>query len=416
VSRRDRELLRERASRAGNVEHLPRPVTEPSGAPGPSLREQLERASPAARALLPVRFFFGVTFVYAGIDKLIDPAFFDASSPSSIAGQLAAFTRVSPLAPLIHAVEPFAILIGLLIALAEIAIGLGALTGLAYRLATFGGLLMSLLFWLTASWATTPYFYGPDLPYAFGWLALTIAGHGELFVPQAVLRMGSRELDDWDRARQSRARGAGWARAGMEAGQEPSEGRRLVLQAGVLAAVSFALASLAVPLRVVRGRDDVGATGDTGAGSDGSGDGAATPGTTDATPGASPAATTGGGPTTAPGFQPHGLTVASTASVDAKGAIRIRIPTDAPSSLPAGDPGIIVRLANGSYVAYDAVCTHAGCRVGWDAADGVMLCPCHGAAFDPKNHGAVLAGPTNTPLKEIPLVIDRQAGTITLQA
>ena len=75
-----------------------------------------------------------------------------------------------------------------------------------------------------------------------------------------------------------------------------------------------------------------------------------------------------------------------------------------------------MKLADGTYAAYDAVCTHEGCKVGWDAQDGVMLCPCHGAAFDPNDHGAVLQGPTNTPLPELPIVVDQQAGTITLQA
>ena len=168
---------------------VPYPPPLPPDAPGLSFREQLERASPAARALLPIRAFFGVTFVYAGLDKLLDPAFFDASSPASIVAQLAAFTRVSPLAPLVRVVEPWAIPLGLLIALAEIAIGIGALTGLAYRLAAVGGMLLSFTFWLTASWGTHPYYYGPDLPYAFGWMALVIAGHGDLLVPAAVRRI-----------------------------------------------------------------------------------------------------------------------------------------------------------------------------------------------------------------------------------
>ena len=75
-----------------------------------------------------------------------------------------------------------------------------------------------------------------------------------------------------------------------------------------------------------------------------------------------------------------------------------------------------MKLQDGTYAAYDAVCTHEGCKVGWDAQDGVMLCPCHGAAFDPNDHGAVLQGPTNTPLPELPIVVDQQAGTITLRA
>ncbi|MEI7743453.1 MAG: Rieske 2Fe-2S domain-containing protein, partial [Chloroflexota bacterium] len=115
-------------------------------------------------------------------------------------------------------------------------------------------------------------------------------------------------------------------------------------------------------------------------------------------------------------FKASGLTVASIASVDKKGAIRIRVPVDAPSSLPAGDPALIIKLPDGKYVCYDAVCTHEGCRVGWDAQDGIMLCPCHGAAFDPTSNGAVLGGPTNTPLTQLPIVIDHAAGTITLKA
>jgi len=52
--------------------------------------------------------------------------------------------------------------------------------GLAYRLAAAAGASISFLFWLTASWGTAPYFYGPDLPYAAGWLTLALAGHGGL--------------------------------------------------------------------------------------------------------------------------------------------------------------------------------------------------------------------------------------------
>ena len=54
--------------------------------------------------------------------------------------------------------------------------------------------------------------------------------------------------------------------------------------------------------------------------------------------------------------------------------------------------------------------------MGWDAQDDVLLCPCHGAAFDPNNHGAVLGGPTGQPLLELPIVVDHAAGTITLKA
>jgi thiosulfate dehydrogenase [quinone] large subunit len=409
VSRRDRRQRVIRRDSYGTVEPPPRPAFPVRPAPGPSVRQQLAAAGPAALALLPLRFFFGLTFVYAGLDKLLDPAFLDAAAPGSIVAQLQGFTHVSPLAPLVRLAEPYAIPMGVLIALAEIAIGVGALSGLAFRLAAVGGALLSILFWLTASWTTTPYYYGADLPYAMGWLTLAIAGTGDLLVPAQVRELGRIPLDAWDRARLARAGGS----AGTPA-SEVSPERRLLLQVGVLAGLSLAVASAAVPLRLFRrvtaddpGSADVAGGGDpstvpTGAGT--GSDGIPTPPPT--APGA----------TNSPAFTPAGLTIASIATVDQHGAVRIRIPVDAPSPLPAGDPGIVVRLQDGSYACYDAVCTHEGCRVGWDAQDGVMLCPCHGAAFDPNDHGAVLAGPTNRPLPELPLVIDRQAGTITLRA
>ena len=106
--------------------------------------------------------------------------------------QLDAFVRQSPIGLLIQVFgERFPVLIGLLIAVAEIAIGIGALTGLLFRLPPSGGAALSILFWLTASWATKPYYYGPDLPYAIGWLTLALAGHGNLFVIGAWLDRGS---------------------------------------------------------------------------------------------------------------------------------------------------------------------------------------------------------------------------------
>jgi thiosulfate dehydrogenase [quinone] large subunit len=192
---------------------------------------------------------------------------------------------------------------------------------------------------------------------------------------------------------------------------EVSPSRRLVLQAGVLAALSLGVASIAVPLRSLRA--DEGGQGLADRGSPAASPGATGPGSS-ATAAAPGAAGSPGAP--ASPFHPTGLAVASIANVDKKGAVAIRVPTNAPASLPAGDPAVIVRLPAGSYVAYDAVCTHEGCRVDWDAQDAVLLCPCHGAAFDPADHGAVLAGPTNTPLPELPIVVDKQAGTISLKA
>jgi len=184
----------------------------------------------------------------------------------------------------------------------------------------------------------------------------------------------------------------------------------------IVRAAALAVASLAVPIRLFRPRDAGGDAAALGSGANSSPSQGA--GATSAPTGPASTAPAGGAtPTpTAPGGPVNALTVASISAVDQAGAKRFRVPATAPASLPAGDPGIIVKLSDGSYVAYDATCTHEGCRVGWDAQDSVLLCPCHGAAFDPANHGAVLGGPTNQPLLELPIVVDHAAGTITLQA
>jgi thiosulfate dehydrogenase [quinone] large subunit len=416
MSRRDREQRRMRA-RVGGDGAPPRPPDPGTGgAPGTSLRERFERASIPARALLPLRFFFGVTFLYAGIDKILDPAFFDASNPASIVAQMALFVRESPLSPLVRVAEPFAIPLGILIALAEIAIGIGAITGLAFRLAATGGALLSLMFWLTASWTTQPYYFGPDLPYALGWVTLALAGDGGLLVPRAVREIGMPEEDDWP----GTLRGAmGYRpRGGVVLDPGPSPARRQLLQAGVLGVFALAVASAAVPARLVRGagRDDLTA-GSTSGGLAGAGTPPATGPTGQPSPTDAQGATPPAAPTTDPaGAGAAGLAIAKISDVDSAGARGFRVPASAPAPLPAGDPGVIVRLADGTYVAYDATCTHEGCRVGWDAVDGVLLCPCHGAAFDPSDHGAVLGGPTRRPLLELPIDVNHQAGTITLRA
>ena len=52
--------------------------------------------------------------------------------------------------------------------------------------------MLSITFWLMASWATKPYYYGPDLPYALGWLTLALAGTGGRYTIESWL---DREFD-----------------------------------------------------------------------------------------------------------------------------------------------------------------------------------------------------------------------------
>ncbi len=122
----------------------------------------------------------------------------------------------------------------------------------------------------------------------------------------------------------------------------------------------------------------------------------------------------------APSFAPSatpaaaGIPIATVADVRRTGSAVFRIPFDAPAPLPGGDPGVLVRLSDGSIVAFDAVCTHAGCTVEFDRAEALLICPCHGAAFDPAAAAAVRGGPTATPLAALPIVIDPVTGTISL--
>src|SRR5579864_8526149 len=67
----------------------------------------------AGWTLLPMRLFLGITFVYAGMQKLTDPQFFHKSTPGYIGNQLIAFAHGSPLHDILMKVAvPHATLFG----------------------------------------------------------------------------------------------------------------------------------------------------------------------------------------------------------------------------------------------------------------------------------------------------------------
>ncbi len=56
----------------------------------------------------------------------------------------------------------------------------------------------------------------------------------------------------------------------------------------------------------------------------------------------------------------------------------------------------VYRDENGRVKKMSAVCTHMGCFVRWNQAEGTWDCPCHGSRFAAK--GKVLSGPAESPL------------------
>ncbi len=76
-----------------------------------------------------------------------------------------------------------------------------------------------------------------------------------------------------------------------------------------------------------------------------------------------------------------------------------------------GKAGLLVRLPDGSFVAYEKACTHRGVYVNYDPASAQLVCPAHGAIFDPARGGAVTQGPATQALPKVPLHVDAN-GTI----
>jgi len=63
----------------------------------------------------------------------------------------------------------------------------------------------------------------------------------------------------------------------------------------------------------------------------------------------------------------------------------------------------ISRLAEGGVLAIAHRCTHLGCTVPWQEAEGVFHCPCHSSIFTPT--GEVISGPAPRPLDIFPIEI-----------
>jgi thiosulfate dehydrogenase [quinone] large subunit len=318
-----------------------------------------------------LRAFLGGTFVFAGAQKFLDPNFLRQGSPDFVGTQLRGFATGTPAGPLLRLLGHAPVVTGVAIALTEIAVGLAVLAGVFMVLAAVMGFLINLTLFLSATWHVHPFFLGSDSAYCVMWLAFGIG----------VWELAAR-----------RSRGRLPSLAALADGLD----RRTFLRAGLIGGATLGVALAARSLAGPIARD----TGLTAAGVTGPGPqhlGAPAP--SPSSPSASPPTT----PTAAP---PAGRTLTTLDRLPVGRAVGF----DAPGVGPA----VLVRLADDQVVAYSRVCTHAGCLVGYDANNQVLFCPCHGAEYDPAQHAEVLAGPTSTPLRSIPIEVDPASGAVIL--
>ena len=377
-------------------------------------------------ALVPLRAFLGVTFCFAGLQKLANPNFFNANSPSSIQAQLIASIRISPLHELLGHLFRFAVPIGITIALAELAVGLGTILGLWTRVAAAGGMVLAFTLFLTVSFHSSPYYTGADIVFVFAWIPLILAGSGGVLSLDGVI--AARVAGEYDlgpptvvpirfalvqevcghyendacraqRGRRCNVHGCPFLstdRTGRRSTTSERDldtvNRRTIVLGGATVVAAAAAGAVVAGTAAGLGR----AVG-----------GAKSPESQSVTlrPGPGESSASGAVPTTtAP--EPSvptttalaGTPIGAASQVPVGGAGRFTDPK-------TGNPGLVLQPAKGHFVAYDAVCPHAGCTVGYSSAANLMVCPCHGSEFDPST-GAVVSPPASHGLTSIQVAVD----------
>ncbi len=313
--------------------------------------------------LLPLRVFLGVTFVFAALQKLANPPFFDASSPASVEAQMRAVAPTSPIGPLVELSLHAGWLVGLVIALGELAVGVGTLLGLRARLAAAGGMLLAFSFFLTVSWTTSPYYYGADIVFLLAWTPFVAVGAAGVLSVDSFL------------AERRRPPGGDAARAA-------TLGRRALVSAAVGSACLAGLTALLgralhaatpVPRAAAGGGADQRSSGPRDH------------------PANQPSPHPAGRPP--PGMQ----AVTDVASVGIGQGVRFSDPA-------TGQPAWLIRSGARRYDAFSAVCTHAGCTVNYDPPSKQFVCPCHGGTYSASD-GRVLGGPPPSPLARIKVAL-----------
>lgn len=298
--------------------------------------------------------------------------------------------------------------IGMVIAWGEVAIGVGVLFGLWTRVAAIGGAFLSFNLFLTVSFHASPYFTGADIVFFFAWMPLIIAGSSsrlsvDAWVANYVAKKEGRArrefvaiaFADVQRLCGKFKHDTCVARGGLacDATECPvllgqldpkatpveiaSFERRSLLVGGVAAASVAAAAAIVGGTVAETGKLIGNATTTTQASTLGS----------------------GGSTSTSTGGSTYAGTLLGSGS-------KLVVGTPTVFTDPkTGDPGIIFRESNNVLLAYDTVCPHMGCTVGYSPSAKILACPCHGSEFKVSN-GDVISGPAPHGLTKLNVVLE----------
>jgi len=330
---------------------------------GTTVRAMRKPPVSPAMALLPLRLFLGVTFVYAGIQKLSDPGFLHPGASTYIGTQLHGFASGTPGGFVLRTFAlPHPELAGIGVALTEILVGLLVTAGLFTRIAAAVGLGLNFLLFLTASWHTSPYFLGPDLVFSFAWLPFVLVGaEGQPAIDNAL-----------ERSSAALARRTSLRAPASDSPAEPVTTRRVLL--AEFAGMAVAIAGISA---LSKGAYSAARTLSTKSHPSHAGSGRS-----------ASSASAGEAGAAGSNLPPGAVRLGPGSRLPSGQAATYSDPSD-------GSPDILIRDEGGDLRAFSAVCTHAGCTVGYEG--GTIVCPCHGGEYSAET-GEVIAGPPPTGL------------------
>lgn len=162
--------------------------------------------------LLPLRVFLGFISIYAGMGKLCDPVYFEGGKRGSMVKWLNTLHPWEVAEPLRQFALEHPVGAGLVIAFAQVIVGVLTVLGCWQRVAACLGALLSAALLVTVSWKSVPVYETPDIIYLAAWSPLIIAGAPVYSVDgrlagSAWRRLGPR-ADIWDLRRYVLRRGA----------------------------------------------------------------------------------------------------------------------------------------------------------------------------------------------------------------